>query len=182
MRRALALALLVPLVGCGEASEADVDFGGEELGPDRYAVLSEDGEVKMGLTDQYLYFALSERTREQARQEMREAAEKEGVSGLIGGVVQKTVGRAIDFRARYAVSEIRDVRWENGRMRILFEDPDRSLGEEFKVSDRPVGEAFPQAAVEAFAEEFRRVKAEQPASPAGDAPPDTAAAGAGREW
>lgn len=160
MKRACALALLIPLLGCGDDTP-DVDFGGEEPGPDRYAVLSTDGEMKMGLTEDFLYFALSERTREEARSEMQAAAEKEGVAGVIGGIVEKTVGRALDFRARYPVSEIRDVRWEAGGMRIVFEDPERTVGKEFRIDDRPVGEAFPEEAVRAFGEEFRRLKQER---------------------
>ena len=160
MTRALALALLIPLIGCGD-DDPQLDFGGEELGVDRYAVLSNDGEMKMGLTDGYLYFSLSERTREEARAEMQEAAEQEGVAGVIGGLVEKTVGKALSFRARYPVDEIRDVRWEGGEMRILFEDPDRSVGDQFKIDDRPVAEAFPEEAVKAFGEEFRRLKRER---------------------
>ena len=171
LARILALARVVALVGlaglaallagCGDHEDAEIDLGGEDLGPDRYAVLTDDGAVKMGLTDDYLYFALSQRSREEARAEMDAAAREEGVKGMVGGIVQKTVGRALDFRARFPVEEIRDVRWEGGEMRIIFEDSDRVLGDRFEVEDRPVTEAFPESAVRSFGEEFRRLKAER---------------------
>ena len=179
--QAVLLAVAALLAGCGDSHDAEIDLGGEELGPDRYAVLTDDGAVKMGLTDEYLYFSLSERSREEARQDLDAAAREEGVKGVVGGIVQKTVGRALEFRARFAVEEIRDVRWEDGAMRIVFDDPDRSLGDRFEVEDRPVTEAFPETAVRSFAEEFRRLKAERAERGDGDEPgaPDEPADSAG---
>lgn len=159
MRRSLAAALLIPvLAGCGDRPEADMDFGGEDIGPDRHAILSEDGNVKLGLTDEFVYFALSDQALEEARSDMREGSEKEGVEGFVGGIVEKTVGKALAFRAKYRVSEIEDIRWEDGELRLEFTDPDRSLGS-FEVDDRPVAEAFAEDDVRAFAEAFREVKA-----------------------
>ncbi|NIP82272.1 MAG: hypothetical protein GWM90_24850 [Gemmatimonadetes bacterium] len=158
MKRFL-VALLIPLVGaCGDRPDADMDFGGDEIGPDRHAMLSEDGNVKMGLTDEFVYFALSERALEEARAEMREEADKEGVEGFFGGVLEKTVGKALGFRAKYPVAEIRDIRWEDGAMRIDFMDPDRSLDRSFRVDDEPVAEAFSEEDVRAFGDAFREVK------------------------
>lgn len=178
--RAAALLAVALLAGCGDSHDAEIDLGGEELGADRYAVLTDDGDVKMGLTDEYLYFSLSERAREEAREEMDAAAQEEGVKGVFGGIVRKTVGRALDFRARFPVDEIRDVRWEDGAMRIEFEDPDRSLGDGFEVEDRPVTEAFPETAVRSFGEEFRRLKAERDGRRGGDAGETSGGEGAER--
>jgi hypothetical protein len=162
MKRVMAVALLVPVLACGDRREADVDFGGEDLGPDRYSMVSQEGEVKMGLTDEFVYVSLSDEAVETARSEMREGAEKEGVAGMVGGIVEKTVGKALGFRARFAVAEIEDIRWEDGEMRIVFVDPDRRLDERsFHVDDRPLTEAFSQEDVEAFAREFRALKGER---------------------
>jgi hypothetical protein len=159
MRRTWVLALLVPvLAACGDRPDADLDFGGEDLGPDQYAIRSEDGDVKLGLTEQYVYFGLSEEALEEARAEMREDADKEGVEGFVGGLLERTVGKALGFRAKYLVSEIEDIRWEDGALRIVFTDPDRRIDSGFRVNDEPVTEAFGEADVRAFAEEFREVK------------------------
>lgn len=158
MRSRFALLLLVPLLGCGDSGN-EMDFGGEEIGPDRHAMLSEEGDVKMGLTDRYVYLALSDSIVADARSEMR-GDTSEGKGGLFGQVLEGTVGKALSFRAKLLVSEIEDVRWEDDRMRVVFTDPDRTLGENFQVDDRPIDEAFAEDDVREFGEALRRVKAE----------------------
>lgn len=48
-----------------------MDLGGDDIAADRYAILSDEGGVKLGLTDRYVYFALSDSTMAEARSEMR---------------------------------------------------------------------------------------------------------------
>ena len=158
MKRLLAVLLIAPLAACGDGP--DMDFSGEDIGEDRFAVLSENGGVRMGLTDEYVYFALSDSILAAARAEMEEedTVPREGIGGAIAGLVRGGVNRALHFRARYRVEEIRDIRWEDGRMVIEFEDPDRSVGDNFQIDDQPVEEAYREADVRAFAEEFRKVK------------------------
>lgn len=158
MRALLAVAILVPtLAGC-DRPDADMDFGGEEIGPDVHSIQSREGEVRMGLTERYVYFALSEEAVEEARSEMRREADKEGVEGLVGGVLERTVGKALGFRAKYPVEAIEDIRWEGGEMVIEFSDPDRRL-DRFEVDDESVTEAFSEEDVRSFAEAFRELKA-----------------------
>jgi hypothetical protein len=155
MRTLIALTLALALIGCDRGT--DVDFGGETMGPDLHAIVSEDGSVKMGLTREFVYFALSDSARTQAQTELDEDAEQ----SFLGGIMRGLVGKALDFRAKYAVSTIEDIRWEDGRMQVVFTDPDRSLDEVLKIrDDQPVGETFTEDAVRAFAEAFRAVKEE----------------------
>lgn len=165
MRRLLRVSLLVPVLmtlpGCGDQQDPQVDFGGDELGPDRHAMTSRDGDVKMGLTDDFVYFTLSDSVVAEARSDMQADAEEEGAQGFFGSLVEKTVGKALGFRARLSVDEVADIRWEGGEMRIDFEDPDRRLSNHFEVNDRPVSEAFLEDDVRAFSEAFRRVKSER---------------------
>ncbi|HSR42747.1 MAG TPA: hypothetical protein VLL48_11260 [Longimicrobiales bacterium] len=155
MRSLIALTLAVALAGCDRGT--DVDFGGEAMGPDLHAIVSEDGAVKMGLTREFVYFALSDSARAQAQAELDEDAEQ----SFLGGIMRGLVGKALDFRAKYAVSTIRDIRWEDGRMQVVFNDPDRRLDEGLEIGDgQPVTEAFTEDAVLSFAEAFRAVKGE----------------------
>lgn len=161
MRCCLAFLLLAPFVACGDQG-ADVDFSGDDLGEDRFAINSEDGGVRMGLTDEFVYFALSDSVLAEARSEMdQDTGDAEGVSGAIGGMVRGAVGRALSFRAKYPVADIRDIRWADGRMVMDFTDPDRTLSDSFEVDDRPVAEAFVESDVQAFAAEFRKLKRER---------------------
>jgi hypothetical protein len=155
MRTIIALTLAVALAGCDRGT--DVDFGGETMGPDLHAIVSEDGSVKMGLTRQFVYFALSDSARAEAQAELDQDAEQ----SFVGGIMRGLVGKALDFRAKYALSTIDDIRWEDGRMRVVFTDPDRRLDEGLEIGDgQPVAEAFEEDAVLAFAEAFRAVKQE----------------------
>jgi hypothetical protein len=122
-------------------------------------MLSEHGEVKMGLTDRYVYLALSDSVVSDARAEMRSGADREGIGGIVGGVVEKTVGKALGFRARLSIDDIEDIRWEDGGMRIVFTDADRTI--DFDIDDRPVEEAFTEEDVREFAEAFRALKADR---------------------
>ncbi len=157
MRSWVALLVLVPLMGCGDRDQPDMDFGGEELGPDRHAMLSEHGDVKMGLSDRYVYLMLSDSVVSEARAEMRGDSAREGVGGMVSGVLEKAVGKALGFRAKLAIDDIEDIRWEDGAMRIVFTDPDRSI--DFDIDDRPVEESFAEEDVREFGEAFRALKA-----------------------
>lgn len=166
MRRFAVLTVLVPLLGCGD-SVPQVDFGGEDLGPERFAVLSQDGDVKMGLTDDFVFFAVSDSVIADVRGGIRgESGAEEGT--FLSGVLETVVGKALDFRARIPVTEIRDIRWADGAMRFEFLDADRRLGEQFQVDDEPVTEAFGEAEVRAFSEAFRQLTAVSDREPAAD--------------
>lgn len=155
----IALALMLTLIGCGDRDQ--VDFSGDELGAELHSILSEDGFVKMGLTREWVYFALSDSARAEAQSEIREDAEAGGVRGFFGGIMESVLGRALGFRAKFAVSDIQDIRWEDGRMRFVFDDPDRRVDENLQIGeDGDVTEAFTEEEVRAFAEVFRAVKEE----------------------
>lgn len=158
MRRLMAVLVLLPLVACGDSGGADVDFDGDDAAEDRAAIHSEDGGVKMGLTDEHVYFALADSVRAAAEVEMKEDTTQDGIGGMVGGIVRGTVSRALSFRARFEVDAIRDIRWEDGRMVFDFVDPERSLDTRLRVDDRPVGEAFAERDVREFAEAFRELK------------------------
>ncbi len=157
MRTVLLMALALTLMGCGDRDQ--VDFSGEDLGVELHSILSEDGFVRMGLTREWVYFALSDSARAEAQAEIREDAEADGVRGFFGGLMQSVLGKALGFRAKFAVSEIEDIRWEDGRMRFEFEDADRRIDENLQIGeDGSVTEAFAEDQVRAFAEVFRAVK------------------------
>ena len=160
MRIFAATLLALTLAGCGDPGN-EVDFSGDEIGPDIHAIVSDDGVVKMGLTREWVYFALSDSTRAEAEAELEADAEEGGIQGFFGGIMRNVVGKALNFRAKYAITEIRDVRWEDGRMRFEFVDPERRLDDNLELGeDRSVTEAFGEEAVKEFAEAFRAVKEE----------------------
>ncbi len=154
MRRWIVLIMAAGLVACGD-SNTQVDFDGDEMGPDIHAVLSDDGTVKMGLTREFVYFALSDSARARAQADLE--ADSEG--GFLDGIMRSVVGKALGFRAKYALDDVQDIRWEEERLRFIFTDPDRDLDDNIQLSeDRPVSESFTEEAVLEFAEAFQVVK------------------------
>lgn len=59
------LALTVTAAGCDDGNQ--VDFSGDDLGPELHSILSEEGFIKLGLTREWVYFALSDSARVQAQ-------------------------------------------------------------------------------------------------------------------
>ncbi|HSH44354.1 MAG TPA: hypothetical protein VK966_00725 [Longimicrobiales bacterium] len=155
-----AAVLLIPLLAIACGDSPDVDFNGEDGAEDLFVVHSDDGAVKMALTEEHVYFALSDSVLTEAQRDLEADDSSEGGIGrVVGGAVRGTVSRALRFRARYAVDEVRDIRWEDGEMVFRFTDPDRRLGTSLRVEDRPVSQAFRQEDVEAFGRAFRELRA-----------------------
>jgi hypothetical protein len=157
----LALSLMLTVVGCGD--RPDVDFGGRDLGPDLFSIVSTDGAVRMTLTDDFLYIALAEETAEQVREDLRSGSEREGAAAAIGGFVERTVGKALQFRSLFPLDEIEDIWWSDGEMQIEFTGSRHRIDEMFRVDDQPVTRAFDEAAVQELSEEFHALKRERAA-------------------
>lgn len=159
---ALALPTLVLLAAAGcRGDRADIDLGGKDVGPELFSIVSTDGGVRMVLTDDYVFLALADSTIEAVRSDMRAAAEQEGAAGFIGGFVERTVGRAMGFRALYPLDEVEDVRWDDGEMRVVFTSRRRSIDDVFRVDGEPVTRAFAEDDVRDFGDELRALKREQ---------------------
>lgn len=160
MRSLIAIALAATLAGCGDRGN-QVDFGGDDIGPDIEAIHSQDGSVKMALTQDWVYFALSDSMRAEAQAELDADADAGGLRGFFGGLMQGVLGKALDFRAKYAVAEIRDIRWEAGRLRVEFVDPDQRLDRNLEIGENEsVDEAFAEEDVRRLSEAFRTLKEE----------------------
>jgi len=175
---ALTIGLVLTLAGCGSdhRDDFDVSVGGAETGDidtgdmdlsaatptvedgDRFVALTRDGAVKLGLNNDDVYFRLSQALRDSIEAAIdRDVGEAEGFGGWIGGMVQSGVGRALAFRVRYPLDEIRDVRYEDGELLFEFTDPDREI--EMDVDGQPLTRAFTETDARAFVEAFREVKA-----------------------
>jgi hypothetical protein len=156
----LPLVFLLAATACG-GDRPDVDLGGRDVGPDLFSIVSTDGAVRMVLTDDFVYLALADSTVEEVRGDLRAAADQEGAAGLISGFVERTVGRALGFRALFPLDEVEDVRWEEDEMRVVFTTRGRSLNDVFRTGDQPVTRAFAEEDVRSFGDELRVLKQEQ---------------------
>lgn len=172
-RTALSLLILPVLLACGTEhpdeerggrdgiASDEYDLTGAEVvldAGDRFAMLTTDGAVKMGLTDERVYLRLSRALRDRIEGDVeRDLDQEEGIGRWISGMVRGGVSRALSFRVSYDLNEIRDVRYEGGELVFDFVDPDESI-DGFEVDGRPVTEAFGEDDARRFVEEFDRVR------------------------
>lgn len=127
---------------------------------DRYAIHSRNGEVKLGLTDEHVYFRLSDETLAEIEADMeRDTAEQDGLGGAIASAVTKGVSDLLRNRLQYPVENIRDLHYEDGQFRITFADgtdrtPEMTSGD----GGTPL---FRDGDAERFVSAFRKLKREQ---------------------
>ncbi|HUG39196.1 MAG TPA: hypothetical protein VMM12_01860 [Longimicrobiales bacterium] len=79
MRHWLALLLIASAAACGDGG-ADVDFGGADVGEDRFAIRSADGAVRLALTDDVVYFALTDSVLAEARADILEVGGRDAAA------------------------------------------------------------------------------------------------------
>jgi hypothetical protein len=158
-----ALAIWAPASGATSLSLSGdyVHWSGHHNPEDaRLAITTEDGKVTLLLTDRVVALQLSERTIHHVRRELRdkEDEERDNVLGMaIASAVIGTVRELIDDSFACCVHDVRDVTYQDGRLRFtgrngkpVFEDTD--------IDDTDVMAAFSERDARAFVREFRRLK------------------------
>lgn len=161
MRSLIVAVLAVAVVACGDRSN-QVDFSADDIGPDVQAIVSRDGNLKLGLTRDLLYVTLSDSVRAEAREELESQARGGGIKGFFARLATRAVGKALNFRATYPVAEIRDIRWEDGGLKVEFMDPDRNIEGHVRINDddESITEAFTEEDVLALSQAFHALKEE----------------------
>lgn len=191
-----AAGLILQLAACGDDPGADVDldvdldddtsFAGAEAmlaEGDVFATMSENGVVRLGLTEDRVYFELSEAVREHVDSAIRSDLEESDsrIGRSIGSAVRRGVAGALDVEIDYAVDDIRDVDYRAGELVFEFVDEDDGrMLDNAEVDDEPLTRAFAAEDARAFVAAFRRVKAGDASPVATDTVPvstDTAGGG-----
>lgn len=159
----LSLLLVLPLGACDEGGPR-LERAGARAGElpvdddDRFSTLSRDGKIKLALTEDILYFRLSDDALREADLEMEEdTRDEEGLAGVITSAVTGAVSNALRTRVSFDVQNIRDIRWDDGQLVLeLEEGPDRL--ENFTVDGEDVSTRFEEDEIRALAQEFEKVK------------------------
>ncbi len=141
-------------------TEAGVDLDGEAPpGVEQIVITTRGGEADLGLTDEVLFFRLSEKKRAEVESDMaQETEDLNGLGGSIARAVTGAVADALDFTVRVPIEEVESVRYEDGQLRVETsgddsftfddEDGDRSLDRQFDPDD-----------ARRFVDTFERLKA-----------------------
>ena len=152
--RASLLVLLLALSACsGETPEADrsvrdasakdasgeaeVGFGDEIRGRVLAAEANPDDEFEIGVTDEVMFFRLTEATRAEARKEMDEGTSDGGLGDAIKDAVGGVVNKALATTVQVPLEQVEDVRYERGRLFVETADD----GPQFSVGDEGRDEA-----------------------------------------
>ena len=123
-------------------------------------IFNADSSVDVILSGDRILAGLSPKTVGKIRSELDTAASTDsGLGGSIASLVKKTVAGAIGTHAVYRVSDIREVRYDNGRLVFEWMDgTDHNLFGDTKVNGKRQGNTFRAEDAERFIEAFRERK------------------------
>lgn len=161
----LAFALILPLAACDMTFETDdgteVSTSSVDDSDVRFTVESREGDVELGLTDDRVFFRFAEDVRRRVEEDIRESGEREGgLAETITTAVAAGVGKAMSLRVSWDVDRIKDIRWEDDRIRIELEEGYADL-RSVEIDDEEIDEKFSRRAIERFSERFRELKEER---------------------
>ena len=123
-------------------------------------IFNADSSIDVILSGDRILAGLSPKTVGKIRSELDTAGSSDsGLGGSIASLVKKTVAGAIGTHAVYRVSEIRDVRYDNGRLVFEWVDgTDHNLFGDVKVNGDRKGNTFRAEDAERFIDAFRERK------------------------
>ena len=169
--RLLLLTSLLTVAACApEPSEVAPDTDRRETagvaaddeappGKEQIVITTRDGDADLGLTDEVLYFRLSDKAR--ARVESDMATETDDLDGVAGSIVRSVTGAVADalgFAVQIPVEDITSVRYEDDRLQIeTTSDNSFTFGQD--DNENAPDRQFDPDDARRFAAAFERVKA-----------------------
>lgn len=138
----------------------------ESLAPGDVQIFSRDSSVNLILKDDNVLAGLSPRTVAKIRAELESSARTDDTTGLGGSIAQfvkKTVADKIGTHVVHPITEIRDIRYEDGE--IVIEDARGNktrLFSSVKVNKQPLSKSFLPEDAQRFVEAVRARKRAPP--------------------
>src|SRR5262245_36316326 len=117
----------------------------EAMAPGDLRIYNRDSSVDVVLQADRLLAGLSPKTVAKVQEKMKESQVKDtsGIGGLIASTVKQTVANAIGTHVAYPLSEIREIRYEDGQLIIeKVKGGETRLFGDAKVDEREVGKQF----------------------------------------
>ena len=154
--RSAVLAFAVALCAQPAAAQRDRDdsdarvVSRQPLRRAQSAIETRNGQVALLLVDRTLVMQLTDRGLDRVERDMDDDARKEtGFARFVVGVVRSGVRNLLDHGIEYPLSELRDARYENGRI-VLIDRQGKQIFENVQVNDMEVMESFSPAEARAF--------------------------------
>lgn len=136
-------------------AESSVSFDSDIAGTEVTSIVTEGGEVRLGLTDEVLYFGLTDRVAGEVEKGLDDAESEGGLGGFIAGAVSNAVVGALTTPIQIPLDDVRDVRYEDGRLDIDFEGEHSTV--DLEIDDEPVDQQFDPEEARRFAEAFHEL-------------------------
>ncbi|MEX2179314.1 MAG: hypothetical protein WD801_11420 [Gemmatimonadaceae bacterium] len=129
------------------------------LGPGDMQLFNVDSTVDLILLGDQITAGLSPQTVAKVRGQLAQSAEGEttGLGGSIARMVKETVADKIGTRVVYSVHDMREIRYDNGRLVVQWKDSrrDEPLLGSIKVDGDKDSNRFREAEAQAFVEAVR---------------------------
>ena len=139
----------------------------DSLGPGDMRIYNADSSVDVVLMGDKILAGLSAKTIAKIKGSLDESrsGDTSGFGGMIKQVVKSSVAGAIGTHAVFALSDIQDIRYADGKIRVKWTDGgDRELFGGTKVNNQKVSDSFNEADAKRFVAAVRERKG-LPASP-----------------
>ena len=119
------------------------------------AVRTRDGGMELGVTDSVLFTRLSPALQREVEAEMaEETADQTGLGGALARAVTGAVAQGLAMAVNVPIDDVRDVRYEDGRVVIEMVDGERSPFDGSRNEGEPMLEQFDADAGRRLAKAF----------------------------
>ena len=139
-------------VGCGRRDNSERDRRTDAnvarrdsvltLGPGDVQITNADSSVDMAVVGQQIVVRLSDKTMAKVRQGTDTAKADSGFGGSIEKMVKRTVASALGQQYMYPLADVRDARYENGRIVLDVNGSEPRLLANTQVGGKKVMESF----------------------------------------
>jgi len=133
----------------------------ETLGPGDMRIYNADSSVDLVLMGDKILAGLSSKTVAKIKSGLDESrsGDTSGLGGMVSQIVKSSVAGAIGTHAVFPLSEIKDVRYADGKIRVQWSDGgDKELFSGTSVNHQKVSDSFNEADAKRFVDAVRARK------------------------
>lgn len=147
-----------------DAGPIDVEMDGLSIsstlnGDVAESVVTEGGEMEVGLTDQVLYSRLSKEAQAKVADEMRQSAEEqEGLGGRLARSITDAVMQGIGTAVQVPLADVRDIRVDGDRLVIEMVDGEPSPFNRAEADGKSLLSQISGSDARQLAEAFREIR------------------------
>lgn len=138
-----------------EPDRLEISLNAEIPGEQVATLLTEGGEVQLGLTDEVLYMGLTDRVAGEVEKELDDAKSEGGLGGLIAGAVSSVVAEALRTPIQIPLDDVQDIRYEDERLEIDLTGENTNM--DLEINDEPLEQQFDSDEARRFVDAFHNL-------------------------